>query len=86
MDDRVFERMLRDGKITARDVLRKTTADRVDGVMDMLLRHRPYDEVGRALHERLCSAPFDDFKILTRVHFKYLSHALSSEYQVENRN
>jgi hypothetical protein len=74
MDRRVFERMLREGKITAEDVLRKTVADRVDDAMELLLRHRPYDEVQHALHERLCSATFADFKRLTKTHFKYFGH------------
>src|SRR5512139_2568441 len=35
MDERVFERMLREGKITAEKVLRQTAADNVDGMTEM---------------------------------------------------
>jgi hypothetical protein len=32
MDEQVFERMLREGKITAEDILRQTAAEKVDGM------------------------------------------------------
>ena len=70
MDERVFERMLREGKITAEKVLRQTAADNVDGMTEMLLRHVPLDEVRRAIYERISCAPFDDFEILRTVYFK----------------
>jgi hypothetical protein len=71
MDEQALELMLRDGKITAEDVLRKTTAEGVDGVTEMLLRHLPYDEVRRALYERIGGAPLADFEVLRMAYFKH---------------
>ena len=71
MDKQVFERMLREGTITAEGVLRQTTADKVDGMMEMLLHHVPYDEVRRALYERIGGAPLGDFEILRTAYFKH---------------
>jgi hypothetical protein len=70
-----FERMLREGKITAEDVLRKTPAERVDGMMQMLLRHLPHDEVRRALYEQIRDAPLADFDTLRMAYFKHFEHA-----------
>jgi len=69
--DQVFERMLREGRITAEDVLRRIPAERVDGITEMLLHHLPYDEVRRALYERISAAPLDDFEILKAAYFKH---------------
>ena len=69
--DQVFERMLREGKITAGDVLRRIPAERVDGITDVLLRHLPYDEVRRALYERISAAPLNDFEVLKTAYFKH---------------
>jgi hypothetical protein len=77
MDERVFERMLCEGKITAEDVLRRTAADRVDGVVEILLRHLPYHEVRGALFARLCSAPLTDVVNLTMAYYKHCEHAPS---------
>lgn len=77
MDDQVFERMLCEGKITAKDVLQKTAAERVDGVMEILLRHVPYHEVRGALYERLCSAPLADVVNLTMAYYKHCEHVPS---------
>jgi hypothetical protein len=52
MEEQVLERMLREGRITAEDVLRKTTAGGVDGMTEVLLHYLPYDEVRCALYER----------------------------------
>jgi hypothetical protein len=71
MDEQVFGRMLREGKITAEDILRQTAADKVDGMMEMLVRHVPYDEVRRALYERIGGAPLGDFEILRTAYFKH---------------
>ncbi len=71
MDERVFERMLREGKITAEDILRQTAANNVDGMTEMLLHHVPYDEVRRALYERISGAPLRDFEILKMAYFKH---------------
>ena len=71
MDEQVFERMLREGKITAEDILRQTAAEKVDGMTEMLLLHVPYDEVRRALYERIEGAPLGDFDILRVAYFKY---------------
>jgi hypothetical protein len=71
MDEQVFGRMLREGKITAEDILRQTAADKVDGMMEMLERHVPYDEVRRALYERIGGAPLGDFEILRTAYFKH---------------
>ena len=71
MDKQAFERMLREGTITAEGVLRQTTADKVDGMMEMLLHHVPYDEVRRALYERIGGAPLGDFEILRTAYFKH---------------
>lgn len=71
MNEQVFGRMLREGKITAEDVLRQTAADKVDAVTEKLLHHVPYDEVRRALYERIGGAPLDDFEILKMAYFKH---------------
>jgi len=71
MDEQVLGRMLRDGKITAEEILRQTAADRVDGMAEMLLQHLPYDEVRRALYERIGGAPLGDFEILKMAYFKH---------------
>jgi hypothetical protein len=71
MDEQVFGRMLREGKITAEDVLRQTAAEKIDGVMEMLLHHVPYDEVRRAFYERIGGAPLGDFEILRVAYFKH---------------
>jgi hypothetical protein len=70
-----FERVLRGGKITAEEVLRKTPGEGVDGMMQMLLRHLPHDEVRRALYERIRSAPLADFDTLRMAYFKHFEHA-----------
>jgi len=44
MDERVFERMLREGKITPKIFCDKPAANKVDGMTEMLLHHVPYDE------------------------------------------
>ena len=75
MDEEVFGSMLREGKITAEDILRQTAADKVDGMTEMLLRHVPYDEVRRALYERIGGAPLGDFEILRVAYFKHCSRA-----------
>jgi hypothetical protein len=69
--DQVFERMLREGKITAADVLQRIPAARVDGITEMLLRHLPYDEVRRAVYERIKVAPLQDFEVLKIAYFKH---------------
>ncbi|MGB8433052.1 MAG: hypothetical protein WCE38_02150 [Burkholderiales bacterium] len=71
MDEQTLERMLREGKITAEDALRKTSAEGVDGVTEMLLRHLPYDEVRHALYERFGGAPLADFEILRMAYYKH---------------
>jgi hypothetical protein len=77
MNVQSLEHMLREGKITAADLLRQTAVERVDGTMAMLLRHLPYDEVCRALYERIGSAPLADFDTLRMVYFKHCDHAPS---------
>jgi hypothetical protein len=71
MDERVFERLLSEGKITAEEILRQTAAERVDGISEMLLRYVPYDEVRRALYERIGGAPLCEFEILRTAYFKH---------------
>ena len=71
MKDQVLERMLREGKITAEDLLRQTAAERVDGMTEILLRHLPYDEVRGALYERISGAPLADFETLKMAYFKH---------------
>ena len=77
MDGQVFERAPYEGKISAEDVLRKTAADRVDGVVEMLLRCLPYHEVRGALYERICRAPLADVIDLTIAYYKHCEHAPS---------
>jgi hypothetical protein len=77
MDGEVLEQMLREGKITAKDVLRNTSADRVDGVMEILLRHLPHDEVRGALYARIDGAPLADFEMLRMAYFKHCEHVPS---------
>ena len=74
MDEQVLERMLSNETITADDILRMTAAERVDGMVEMLLRHLPYDEVRSALCARIRGAPLADYKILRLAHFKYCDH------------
>jgi hypothetical protein len=71
MDEQAFGRMLREGKISAEVLLRQTAADKVDGMMELLLRHLPHDEVRRALYERIDRAPRGDFEILRTAYFKH---------------
>lgn len=71
MDEQTFGRMLREGKISAEVLLRQTAADEVDGIMELLLHHLPYDEVRRALYERIDRAPRGDFEILRTAYFKH---------------
>jgi hypothetical protein len=71
MDEQVLGRMLREGKITADDILRCTTAERVDGVTELLLRYLPHDEVRCALYERIGGAPLRDFEIVKTAYFKH---------------
>ena len=77
MDGGMLEQMLCEGKITAEDLLRQTAAERVDGMTEMLLRHLPYDEVRRALYERIASAPLADFEILRMAYFNHCELAPS---------
>jgi hypothetical protein len=71
MNEQVFKRMLSEGKITAEEILRQTAADKVDVISEMLLRYVPYDEVRRALYERIGGAPLGEFEILRTAYFKY---------------
>jgi len=71
MDGEVLEQMLRARKISAEDLLRQTAAERIDGVVEILLRHLPYDEVRRAFHERIGGAPRADYMILRAAYFKH---------------
>jgi hypothetical protein len=71
VDEQVLERMLCEGKITAEEILRFTAAEGVDGMTQMLLRHLPYDQVRRALYERIGGAPLHDFEILKSAYFKH---------------
>jgi hypothetical protein len=75
MEEQVLERMLREGRITAEDVLRKTTAGGVDGMTEVLLHYLPYDEVRCALYERIAGAPLADFDILRMAYFKYCARS-----------
>jgi hypothetical protein len=75
MDEEVLEQMLRGGKVSAEDLLRQTAADRVDGAVEILLRHLPYDVVLRALHERVRRASRADYMILRTVYFKCCDRA-----------
>jgi hypothetical protein len=63
--------MLCEGRITAEDVLRKTAAERVDGIMEMLLRYLSYDEVRHACHERIGGDPLAEHEILRTAYFKH---------------
>jgi hypothetical protein len=71
MDEPTLGHMLREGKITAEDLLRQTAAERVENVTEMLLRYLPYNEVRRALYERIGGAPFAEFEILRATYFKH---------------
>jgi hypothetical protein len=71
LDGEVLEHMLREGKISAEDLLRQTAAERVDSVVEVLLRHRSYEEVRRALHERIGGAPRADYLYLRKAYFKH---------------
>ena len=71
MDEQSSAQLLREGKITAEDLLRQTAAERVDGMTEMLMRHLPCDEVRRALYERIGGAPLADFEILKMAYFKH---------------
>jgi hypothetical protein len=77
MDEQVFGRMLREGKITAGEVLRQTAADKVDAITEKLLHHVPYDEVRHALYERISGAPLGDFEILRTAYFKHCARPSS---------
>ena len=69
MDEQSAAQMLREGKITAEDLLRETAAEKVDGITEMLLRYLPRDEVCRALYERISGAPLADFDTLRTAYF-----------------
>jgi hypothetical protein len=71
MVEQVLVRMLREGKITAEDLLRQTAAERVESVTEMLLRHLPFNEVRRALYKRIGAASIADFEILRPMYFKH---------------
>ena len=66
-----MEQLLRARKISAEDLLRQTAAEKVDGVVEIMLRHLPYDEVRRAFHERIWRAPRSDYMILRAAYFKH---------------
>jgi hypothetical protein len=71
MDEEVLEQLLRARNISAEDLLRQTAAERVDGVVEILMRHLPYDEVRRAFHERIGGAPRAEYMILRAAYFKH---------------
>lgn len=71
MDEKLVGRMLRDGKITAEEILRQTAAREVDRITEMLLQHVSYEEVRRALYERIGGAPLSDFEILKTAYFRH---------------
>ena len=71
MDEKTFGRILRGGGLTPEDVLRHTAASRIDEVMAVLTRHRPGDEVCRALYERIGGAPLQEFETLKAAYFKH---------------
>ena len=83
MNDQSLECMLLEGKIRAEDVLRQTSAEEAEGVVEMLLRHLPYHEVRGALYERICTAPLDDVVNLTMAYYKHCEHpAIPSRHRV----
>lgn len=71
MDERALQRVLKAGGLTAEEILRQTQADRIDEVMTMLKRHRPAEEVCRALYERIGKAPLEEFELLKAAYFKH---------------
>jgi hypothetical protein len=71
MDERALQRVLKAGGLTAEEILRQTPADRIDEVMTMLKRHRPAEEVCRALYERIGKAPLEQFELLKAAYFKH---------------
>jgi hypothetical protein len=73
MNERAFERMLQGGGLTPEDILRHTAAGRIDEVVAILKRHRPADEVCRALYERIGGAPLQEFETLKVAYFKHCS-------------
>jgi hypothetical protein len=75
MDEQVLARMLRQGRITAEDLLRQTAAERVESVTEMLLHYLPFNEVRRALYERIAAAPIADFEILRPMYFKHYARS-----------
>jgi hypothetical protein len=77
MGEQALEHLLREGTMSAADLLQQTAAERVDDVVEVLLRHRPYGEVRRALYERITSAPLDDVMNLTVAYYKHCEHAPS---------
>ena len=59
------------------DILRRTRADRIDEVMTIFKRHRPADEMCRALYERIGKAPLAEFDLLKAAYFKHCARSAS---------
>ncbi len=57
----VLERMIRDGKVTASEVVEQASLERLDDVLTMLIRHLPRKEICDALLGRIARAPLDQF-------------------------
>jgi 16S rRNA C1402 N4-methylase RsmH len=63
--------MIRDGKVTASEVVERASLERLDDVLTILKRHRPTTEVCTALLERIARSPLDQFNRLKAVYFHH---------------
>jgi len=70
MDEQELKSMLREGKVTAEYLLQQTPTESVESVTEMMLHHLPFNEVLRALYERIGAAPIAEIEILRPMYFK----------------
>lgn len=73
MDLAVLEQLLRAGKLSLDDVVSQTPTDQLDALLERLKRGWLADEVCRALHDRIATAPLDDVETLKGVYRKHCS-------------
>ncbi len=67
----VLERMIRDGKVTASEIVERASLERLDDVLTMLKRHRPTAEIRTVLLERIARSPLDQFNQLKAIYFHH---------------
>lgn len=71
MDENAFRKVLNSGGLTVEEILLQAPVDRIDEVMTVLRRHRPTEEVCRALYARIGRAPLEEFELLKAAYFKH---------------